>query len=628
MHDRASALHSDVPPPVTDTVTGAYSRALLESRLPELFARSSRSGDQFSLCLFDVDYFKTVNDSYGHRRGDQILRQVVERVTGLLRAGDELYRYGGDEFVLVLPGTSAEAALDAASRIAEGVQATPFPGEVPLQVSVSIGVATWPADGEDGTELLKSADRRNYIAKRRGRGRAVADDVEVSARGESSRLLQRDSGLIAVQDFFDRLLDQGRGALRVTGERGAGHSRFLTEVVRIAKMRGIDVVSTALTRPAGEPPRVPENVTGVLVVDEAGDAAAARHLLAELSGHDPALPVLGLVYPVRGTAGEPPGLSVPLLGSVELTPWSLDTIRIWLRTTLQGEPDPALVSWISRRSAGLPARAERELHRIIEQAGIERTATGGWALAASALAGPARPRYKVPAPVTELIGREKEIAEVSTLLAERRLITLTGPGGIGKTRLALAVTSSMADAFHDGAAFVPLEEATSQALVVSAIAQALGVSETTGQPLADAIGELLADRSLLLVLDNFEQALTAAPVVSQLLAAAPDLKVVVTSRERLRVYGEQVYRVPSLPLPDLSALPAGEDPVTAALATSPAVALFAARAEAATYGFAVTIQNLHAIAELCHQLDGLPLAIELAAARSSILSPEEMLAGI
>jgi diguanylate cyclase (GGDEF)-like protein len=626
--DGPAAATRDALQPLVDQVTGAYSRALLDLRLPETLARAARAGSEFSVFLFDVDYFKTVNDSYGHRRGDEVLRQVVSRVAQYLQPGDELFRYGGDEFVVLLPHTPASDAFVVASRIVDGVQATPFPGEVPLRVSVSLGVASFPTDGTDTGELIKSADRRNYIAKRRGRGRAVADDVDVGTRNTSSRLLQRDSALMAVQAFFDRLLEDRLGALRITGERGAGHSRFLSEVSRIATLRGLEVVATS-TAGSTAPTALPTgDSAGVLVVDDAADVNAVRQTLAGIAARPNPPRVTGLVYQVRGLVGEPAGLAMPLLGSVELTPWSLETVRIWLRTTLQGEPEPALVSWVSRRSSGLPARAERELRRLIEQAGLERTESGGWALAASALADPARPRYRVPAPVTELIGRETEIAEVATLIANRRLVSLTGPGGIGKTRLALAVTAAMADSFHDGAAFVPLEEATTPTLVVSAIAQALGVSETTGQPLVKAVGELLAERSLLLVLDNFEQALGAAPVVAQLLAAAPELKIIVTSRERLRVYGEQVYAVPPLPLPDLGDLPTGDDCVAVALRSYPALALFTARAQAATYGFDLTPGNLPAISQLCHQLDGLPLAIELAAARTNMLSPEEMLQSI
>jgi predicted ATPase len=366
----------------------------------------------------------------------------------------------------------------------------------------------------------------------------------------------------------------------------------------------------------------------VLVIDDAGDGLGTSRLLAQLAAADPTPAAVGLVYAAPDGAGDMHGRGMPQLASVELTPWTTETVRVWLRTSLQGEPGAALVSWVSRRSGGLPARAERELQRLADQAALERGDDGGWNLVPTAAAGPSRARYRLPAPVTELIGREREVAEVARIVARRRLVTLAGPGGIGKTRLSLAVAAAVADGFADGAAFVPLEEATTPALVISAIARTLGVPEAPGQPLVETVGELLAERSALLVLDNFEQAIPAAPVVAQLLAAAPGLTVVATSREPLRLYGEQLYPVRPLPLPDLDRLPAGDAGVGRALVAFPALALFAARAQAASYDFALTAANLPVVAELCHRLDGLPLAIELAAARTGVISPEEMLAGI
>src|SRR5207248_1980321 len=154
---------------IVDPLTGAYSRALLFPRLAEELSRAARSTTGFAVMLFDVDYFKSVNDAYGHSRGDEVLRQLAERVGQLVRGYDVLFRYGGDEFVLLLPDTGEADAVRVALRLTEGVRGTPFPGEPPLSVSVSLGVAMFPKDADRAEDLLACADRRNYLAKQRGR---------------------------------------------------------------------------------------------------------------------------------------------------------------------------------------------------------------------------------------------------------------------------------------------------------------------------------------------------------------------------------------------------------------------------------------------------------------------------
>jgi non-specific serine/threonine protein kinase len=229
------------------------------------------------------------------------------------------------------------------------------------------------------------------------------------------------------------------------------------------------------------------------------------------------------------------------------------------------------------------------------------------------------PQHNLPAQVTSFIGREREIGEVKRLLAATRLLTLTGPPGTGKTRLGLQVAAQALDRFTDGVFFVDLAPISDPQLVPSSVAQVLGVREAGGQPLLETLKNHLRGRRLLLLLDNFEQIIEAAPVVGELLSASPGLKALVTSREPLHVYGEQEYPVPPLALPDLDRIePLG------ALSQYEAVELFVQRARAVRPGFAITDEDGPAIAEICVRLDGLPLAIELAAARSKLLSPEMM----
>ena len=207
------------------------------------------------------------------------------------------------------------------------------------------------------------------------------------------------------------------------------------------------------------------------------------------------------------------------------------------------------------------------------------------------------------------------------LAPEVRLLTLTGPGGTGKTRLALQAAADLIEEFEDGIFFVVLATLTDPALVASSVAQVLGVRESADQPLLEGIKDYLQDKRLLLVLDNFEQVLEAAPLAGEILSAAPHLEVLATSRIPLGIYGEREYAVPPLAIPDPKHLPGLE-----ALSQYEAVRLFIERAEATKAGFEITSENAPAVAEICARLDGLPLAIELAAARIKLLPPSAILA--
>lgn len=647
---------------IRDPLTGAYSRALFQTRLQEEIDRAKRYGSAFSMCVFDLDHFKSINDAYGHTRGDQVLCELVKRVQQMVRASDLLFRYGGDEFVLLLPNTPKAQAFVLTQRLLDSIQATPFDGEPPLSLSLSIGLASYPDDGESSEALFAAADQRSLVAKRQGRAQVVGTDAAPQAvlhLDTAGRLIERDTQLSELTQFLEALAAERPGVLRIVGAVGAGRTRFLAEVTTTARMRNFAVLGlAAIPTLHGQPfaalmraswaADLPTNkgtaacaaalqqimVQGkhnglLIVIDNLPDLDhATLGLLRELLSCG-LLESLGVVYstlPEDARTFGPAHLS--LRQTITLPPFSMHGIRILVRTMLRWEPPTHFLEWLHQTIRGLPVQVEPVLRELMTQGMLQPEATGGWRLQPGFQTYPVglrlgalrqSPPHNLPAALTEFVGREQERTQIEALLVRQRLVTLCGPGGIGKTRLAQQVASDVLDSFIDGVWFVPLAAVHLPELVPSAIAQALGLKEEAGQSVMVLLKSHLRNQQVLLVLDNFEQVVDAAPIVTELLADCAQLKVVVTSRSLLRVYGERVFNVPPLAMPDPTQITSVDE-----LEHYASLTLFTSRAQAVQYDFALTEANAEAVIELCRGLDGLPLAIELAAARCNEFSPAQL----
>jgi len=422
----------------------------------------------------------------------------------------------------------------------------------------------------------------------------------------ADRILHGPMPLDETLDVVDRIAD----ALSAAHARGIVHRDLKPANVMLTPAGGLKILDFGLAKLVAMSEAAPESLPGLRT--QSGFAVGTPCFMS---------PEQARGQPVDGRS------DLFSLGSIAFemltgrNPFEGDTAVATMHRIAYGEPP----SW-----EDVPAMAIPMLNRLLARDAANRCQSAHElrgtiaAIRRGAATDRILPPSNLPHQLTPLVGRDVERDDIVSLLRREdvRMVTLTGPGGTGKTRLGLAVANELLREYDDGVWWISLAPIVDPRLVLSEIAAAFDVAEG-GASLPDAIRSVARDRTMLLVLDNFEQVLEAARAIAQILAAAPHVKVLVTSRSPLHIHGEHEYAVPPLTLPPLDL------PLTpGALASYSSVALFVKLASAVKNDFALTADNARAVAEICVRLDGLPLAIELAAARVKLLSPQAMLARI
>jgi diguanylate cyclase (GGDEF)-like protein len=615
-----------------DELTGAYRREGLRPSLNALRRESVRTGAPLSLAVVDVDHFKTLNDGFGHAVGDRVLREVAERIVAALRDEDLVFRYGGDEFVVLLPGTPLAEAVPVIERVRRRVRRTPIDAGVQVRVHLSVGLACTadvPAP-EVPSDLFERADARLLRAKRRGRDRLAADDQDASdGTLPETRLLGRDGVLTALEAYLDRRRERdgsGPSALRLSGPRGAGFTRLLHEAASRAELRG-RTVRRLVGTPADEGVhlgawlhafsaeegrfdlteetlrerlRREADASGLVLLVEGGARLDpdGRTLLQELAARPG-------VWTVEACPdGERPALGAS--DSAVLAPLERGQLEAWFRAVLGGALEDGLVEDAHAAGGGLPGPTARWLRRG-RRTGALRAGPIGWRwdrrIAPRLVHEEAHHgRVRVPTWDGPLVGRAALLARLRVEVAEERLVVLVGPGGIGKSRLAAQLAHLLADDAPGGTDWIDLRGVRSGSDLVGAIARTLRLGSVRD------VGELarkLDGAPRRLVLDDAERLAPDAGRLAELRAALPELRLLVTARRPLRLEGERIVEVDGL----------GDARQGAALLR---------RRIRRTAGAAALPDPATEEALLRH-LGGSPLAIELAAAWTAILPPDELL---
>lgn len=649
-------------------ITGVYSRSALSIMLQQEIETANQSNQPFALLLLDLDHFKSVNDAFGHQMGDKLLAEFAARLQKISRADDPVFRYGGDEFVILLKGVTKQQAVKVANRLMEQISEKPYDTTPPLTLTISLGVVSFPSEGQSAEELFEIADRRHYMAKRSGRGQVVSENPELKADGlqeeleAPSRLIDRDQQFETYNHFLAGLPDAQRGVFTVYGPPGSGKSRFLSEARKVARLQGYAVLSirgtqAVKTRVYGaldiarqQLENLPPPSNGILAFNDAlkqlltdkgnaGLLVTVSHLaridrftIEYIRGLlESTIRPIGIVYASEDLSRNTDTLREALIHnaglneSVALSPISMNGLRTWIRHSLHWEAPRAFIEWFQRETGGSPAKIKLGLQYVNDHSIITQTSNGReykfnfenlYLDAYFNSKDEAHPVFNFPSGNTAFIGREDELRSIKQLLRDHRLITLLGTGGSGKSRLALQAATELWEAFHDGIFFVPLSSLSGPDFLITTLANFLQLPLVGTQNPKEQLINLLQNKSILLVLDNFENLISGSELLSDILAQTNNIRILVTSRERLDLPEERLIELKGLNYPE-------PDHFENA-ARYNAAQLFALSAQRSRSDFQLTEDNIRDVAQICYMVGGMPLGIELAAAWVQTFEPAQI----
>lgn len=637
-----------------DSLTGAFARSTLGNQLRKWLEFSQSGGFEFSVVFIDLDYFKSINDAFGHSRGDQVLIEVVNQIKNNIRNQDQVFRYGGDEFVVLLPGSPKAQAVKIVERIRHVITTTAVGSNPPVYITASYGLATFPEDSNTPEGLFEVMDRRVYQSKALGRGRIVSEELEIlpTIRFNSpQRMVERDLEYQQGQIFFRQFQEKGSGILEICGQPGMGRTRLMAELAKLARLQGLAVWSITTT------PAMRFRKGSVLsdLLSKVGLTVNAHHAvdLAEALGswvRDKGLGGLLLsIDKVENIDSHSLGLLKSLLGfplsfhlgllfssesaadfmssfsescfksRIDLNPLSEQGLRIWLRYSMGWEAPDSFVHWLARCSQGLPQKIQAALQWLNRQ-GLLRLEGDHWFTSdldenlITAFLQDLEIEKKITLPElrTELIGREAEIWQIKQISQNNNFFTICGPDGIGKSRLALQAAWELQDSFEDGVLWFSLQERQTREDLLIMLLRAWNYQVQVLENQEDELFRLYQDKSVLLVFDNIIPSSEAAMLVTRMAEKLKGIVMIITSVLPLGFLGEQVLGINGLSIPDKNLFEKNE--------TYSAVSLFLSTARQALANFQPESQDWDEIIRICRQVEGLPLGIELAAAWVSIFT--------